>query len=103
MNRLTFASASCYCGIASLAGLAWMAICKAIILNTPPGVGEMNGINHMGWSLTIIGLPFAVPVVALIGFLLGAIGRKYPLARRGSILNGLVLILTPVVGYWAFP
>jgi hypothetical protein len=109
LNRLSFGSASCYLSFVALTGLAWMAVCKLIILNTAPGgTGDMTGINHLGWGITIMLLLFAVPALALIGFLLGAIGScraraDRRLTNRGMTLSGLAIVLSPVAWYWVLP
>lgn len=108
MNRLTFGSASCYLSAAAFLCLAWMGVCKLVIRNTPPGgTGDMTGIDHLGWGITIFLLMFAAPSFGVVGLLLGAIGsfqtRPIPrLVTRGIALNGLALMASPFVISWAF-
>jgi hypothetical protein len=106
MNRLSFGSASCYVSIAAFLGLAGMVVSKLVILNTPPGgTGDMTGIDHLGWGILIYLLMFASPACGIIGFVLGGIGsfrKDLRLSNRGMTLNGLAIVLAPVVAWWAF-
>ena len=109
MRRVTFGSTSCYCSGLAVLGLALMIVSKLVIKFTPPsGTGDMTGMNHLGWGITILALVFAVPSLSVIGFLMGSIGTiraksDLPLAKWGVTLNGLALALSSLTIPWAFP
>jgi hypothetical protein len=107
MRRLTWGSTSCAFFGAALLGLAWMGFCRLMIATTPPGgSGEFRGMGHLGWRIGILLMIGVVPLVSLIGSCLGLIGasRTRPDRRSavvGVTLNGLVLLLSPIVCLWA--
>ena len=92
MRRLSFGSASCYSAAIALLGLAWMAVCRFIVTHTPPGgVGEMKGIDHLGWNMTIM----LLLLIPLIGFT-WVLFRPSPvmlLVITGVITTVLTLVL----------
>jgi hypothetical protein len=107
MKRVTLGSISWAFFAAALLGLAWMGVCHLMIATTSPGgSGEFRGMGHLGWRIGVFLMIGMVPLMSLIGCCLGLIGtRRTPRAARrsalvGFTLNGMALLLSPLVYQW---
>jgi hypothetical protein len=106
MARVTWGGSSWTSFAAALLVLAWMWFCRLMILTTEPeGSGKFRGMGHLGWRIGAFLMIGLVPLACLIGCVLALIGIVRGWADRktavtGLVLNGVALLLSPLVFYW---